>query len=158
MHFSKQVMHLSRARKVGIRPPGKGNSKTHDARPVYLIITMKTIRTSRLSMKNSLFHASQQIGYESVLEALQSHRQAVSKSVSQSVRHQGRQSVSQSVDHSVSQSIIMHQGRQAISKSVSPSVSQAVVKLATQPVSQLSSQQSIRHTTRRARGQAGSHA
>jgi len=42
-------------RKVDIRLPGKGNSKSHGARPVHLIITMiKWIRTSRLSMKNSL--------------------------------------------------------------------------------------------------------
>jgi len=38
-----------------IRLPGKGNSNSHGARPVYLIITMvKWIRTSRLSIKNSL--------------------------------------------------------------------------------------------------------
>ena len=34
---------------------GKGNSNSHGARPVHLIITMiKWIRTSRLSIKNSL--------------------------------------------------------------------------------------------------------
>jgi len=34
---------------------GKGDSNSHDARPVHLIITMiKWIRTSRLSLKNSL--------------------------------------------------------------------------------------------------------
>ena len=41
--------------KVDIRLPGKGNSSSHGARPVHLIITMiKWIRTSRLSIKNSL--------------------------------------------------------------------------------------------------------
>jgi len=43
------------SRKVDTRLPGKGNSNSHGARPVHLIITMiKWIRTSRLSMKNSL--------------------------------------------------------------------------------------------------------
>ena len=43
-------------RKVDVRLPGKGNSNPHGARPVHLIITMiEWIRTSRLSMKNSLF-------------------------------------------------------------------------------------------------------
>ena len=42
-------------RKVHVRLPGKGNSNSHDARLVHLIITMiKWIRTSRLSIKNSL--------------------------------------------------------------------------------------------------------
>ena len=42
-------------KKVDIRLPGKGNSNSHGARPVHLIITMiKWIRTSRLSIKNSL--------------------------------------------------------------------------------------------------------
>ena len=43
------------SRKVDIRLPGKGNSKSHGARPVHQIITMiKWTRTSRLSIKNSL--------------------------------------------------------------------------------------------------------
>ena len=43
------------ARKVDVRLHGKGNSTSHGARPVHLIITMiKWIRTSRFSMKNSL--------------------------------------------------------------------------------------------------------
>ena len=43
-------------RKVDVRLPGKVNSGSHDARPVHLITTMvKWIRTSRLSIKNSLF-------------------------------------------------------------------------------------------------------
>ena len=43
------------ARKVDVRLPGKGNSTSHGARPVHLIITMmKWIRTSRLSIKNFL--------------------------------------------------------------------------------------------------------
>ena len=45
----------SHPRKVHVRLPGKGNSNSHGARPVRLIITMiKWIRTSRLSIKNSL--------------------------------------------------------------------------------------------------------
>ena len=37
------------------RLPGKGNSDSHGARPVHLIITMiRWIRTSMLSIKNSL--------------------------------------------------------------------------------------------------------
>jgi len=40
---------------VDARLPGKGNSSSHGARPVHLTITMiKWIRTSRLSIKNSL--------------------------------------------------------------------------------------------------------
>ena len=42
-------------RNVDVRLPGKGNSNSHGARPVHLLITMiKRIRTSRLSIKNSL--------------------------------------------------------------------------------------------------------
>ena len=42
--------------KLDARLPGKGNSNSHGARPVHLIITMiKWIRTSRLSIQNSLF-------------------------------------------------------------------------------------------------------
>ena len=42
-------------RKVDIGLPGNGNSNSHGARPVHLIITMiKWIRTSRLPIKNSL--------------------------------------------------------------------------------------------------------
>jgi len=45
----------SASRKVDIRLPGKRNSNSHGARPVYLIIKMiKWFRTSRLSIKNSL--------------------------------------------------------------------------------------------------------
>ena len=48
-------LHHDRCRKVDVRLPGKGNSNSHGARPVHLIITMiKWIRTSGLSMKNSL--------------------------------------------------------------------------------------------------------
>ena len=47
--------NISSARKVDVRLPGKGNSNSHGARPVLLIITMiKWIRTSRLSIKNIL--------------------------------------------------------------------------------------------------------
>ena len=43
------------ARKVDIRLPGEGDSNSHGARPVHLIITMITcFRKSRLSLKNSL--------------------------------------------------------------------------------------------------------
>ena len=46
---------LAWPRKVDVRLPGKGNSNSHGARPVHLIITMmKWIRTSRLSIKDSL--------------------------------------------------------------------------------------------------------
>jgi len=46
---------LTAFRKVDIRLPGKGNSTSHGARPVHQIISMKQwIRTSRLSIKNSL--------------------------------------------------------------------------------------------------------
>ena len=42
-------------KKVDVRPPGKGSSNSHGARPIHLIITMiKWIRTSRLTIKNSL--------------------------------------------------------------------------------------------------------
>ena len=41
--------------RVDVRLPGKGKSNSHGARPVHLIITMiKWIRTSQLSIKNSL--------------------------------------------------------------------------------------------------------
>jgi len=44
-----------RSRKVDVRLPGKGNSNSLGARPVHLIITIiKWIRTSRLSIENSL--------------------------------------------------------------------------------------------------------
>ena len=43
-------------RKVDARLPGKGNSNSNGARPVHLIITMiKWTKTSRLSIKNSLY-------------------------------------------------------------------------------------------------------
>ena len=43
-------------RKVDVRLPGKGNSNSHGARPVHLILTMiQWIRTSRLSIKISLY-------------------------------------------------------------------------------------------------------
>jgi len=45
----------SAPRKVDVRLPGKGDSNSHGARLVHLIITMiKWIRTRRLSIKNSL--------------------------------------------------------------------------------------------------------
>ena len=45
----------SSTRKVNLRLPGKGNSNSHGARPDHLITTMmKWIRTSRLTIKNSL--------------------------------------------------------------------------------------------------------
>ena len=46
-------------RNVDARLHGKGNSNSHGARPVHLIITMmKWIRTSRLSIKNSLSYCA----------------------------------------------------------------------------------------------------
>ena len=43
-----------RSQKVDVRLPGKGNSNSHGARPVHLILTMiKWIWTSSLSIKNS---------------------------------------------------------------------------------------------------------
>ena len=52
-----------RTRKVDVRLPGKGNSNSHDARPVHQIISMiKWIWTCRLSIKISL---SSQRGRES---------------------------------------------------------------------------------------------
>jgi hypothetical protein len=43
------------ARKADVRLPGKGNSDSHDTRPVHQIISMiEWIRTSRSSMKKSL--------------------------------------------------------------------------------------------------------
>jgi len=50
-----RCIHQNLLRKVDVRLPGKGDSNSHGARPVHLIITMtKWIRTSRLSIKNSL--------------------------------------------------------------------------------------------------------
>jgi len=50
---SVQISILLRLQALDVRLPGKGNSNSHDARPVHLIITMITwIRTSRLSKKN----------------------------------------------------------------------------------------------------------
>jgi hypothetical protein len=47
---------MRRAGKVDVRQPGKGNSSSHGSRSVHLIIMMiYWIRTSRLSIKNSLF-------------------------------------------------------------------------------------------------------
>ena len=55
IHVLEIVHGLLPTRKVDVRLPGKGNSNSHGARPVHLIITMmKWIRTSRLSTKNSL--------------------------------------------------------------------------------------------------------
>ena len=49
-------------RKIDARIPGKGYSNSHGTRPVHLIITMiKWIRTSRLSIKNSLSLWSQAV-------------------------------------------------------------------------------------------------
>jgi len=48
-------LYFACSRKVDVRLPGKGNANSHGARPVRLIITMiEWIRTSRLSIKNSL--------------------------------------------------------------------------------------------------------
>ena len=46
---------LQGGRKVDVRLPGKENPNSHGARPVYQIISMlEWIRTSRLSIRNSL--------------------------------------------------------------------------------------------------------
>jgi len=51
------------ARKVDVRLPGKGNSNSHGERPVHLIITMiKWIRTSRLTIQNSLSAGAASVG------------------------------------------------------------------------------------------------
>ena len=51
----KRAAPLAEEVPVDVRLPGKGNSNSHGARPVHLIITtIKWIRTSRLSIKNSL--------------------------------------------------------------------------------------------------------
>ena len=51
-------VQVSSTRKVDARLPGKGNSTSHGARPVHLVITMmKWIRTGRLSMKDSFSRA-----------------------------------------------------------------------------------------------------
>ena len=47
-------------RKVDVRLPGKENSNSHGARPVYVIITiLKCFRNRRLSLNNSLFFVAQ---------------------------------------------------------------------------------------------------
>ena len=53
---------MTGTRKVDVRLPGKGSSNSHGARPVHLIITMiKRIRTSGLSITNSLYDWQTQI-------------------------------------------------------------------------------------------------
>jgi len=55
-------------RKVVVRLPGKGNTNSHGARPVHLIITMiKWIQTSRLSIKNSLSEHLAVLGREKLV-------------------------------------------------------------------------------------------
>ena len=50
-----QPLHLRESKKADVRLPEKGNAKSHGAKLVHQIITMiKWIRTSRLSIKNSL--------------------------------------------------------------------------------------------------------
>jgi len=61
---------LYHSRKVDVRLPANGNSNSHGARPVHLIITMiKWIRTSRLSIKNSLSAPRQPAGSALSLES-----------------------------------------------------------------------------------------
>ena len=63
----KATHALAGGRKVDVRPPGKGNSNSHGARPACLIITMiKWIRTSRLSIKSSLWFYLTQCIYPTV--------------------------------------------------------------------------------------------
>ena len=52
-------------RKVDVRLPGKGNSSSHGARPVRLIITtIKWIWTSKLSIENCLSSVSKSIHFK----------------------------------------------------------------------------------------------
>ena len=53
------------ARKVDVKLHGKGKLKSHGARPVHLIISMiRWVRTSRLSIKNSLSGTRLEAGEE----------------------------------------------------------------------------------------------
>ena len=55
LYHDDEANPVGEVRKVDVRLPGKGDSNSHGARPVHLIITMiKWIRTSRLPIKNSL--------------------------------------------------------------------------------------------------------
>jgi len=55
VHVEPLLAQQHLPRKVDVRLPGKGDSNSHGARTVHLTITMiKWIRTSRLSIKNSL--------------------------------------------------------------------------------------------------------
>ena len=73
-HRQQQCLDMMHGptKKVDVRLPGKGNSNSHGARPVHLIITMtKWIRTSRLSIKNSLctdLHDVLEVDVERVLK------------------------------------------------------------------------------------------
>ena len=54
-HLLPHALSRKIARKVDTRLPGKGKSDFHGARPIHQIISIiKWIRTSRLSIKNSL--------------------------------------------------------------------------------------------------------
>jgi len=54
--------------KVDVRLPGKGDSNSHGARPVHLTITMlKRIRTSRLSIKNSLSKIDTEVDFQDLV-------------------------------------------------------------------------------------------
>jgi len=69
VHIWRPCRKVDRNRKVDVRPPGKGDSNSHCARPVHLIITMiKWIRTSRLTMKNSLSLATVLVVIKSLIE------------------------------------------------------------------------------------------
>ena len=60
------------ARKVDVRLPGKGNPDSHGARPVHLVISMmEWIRTSRLSIQNSL--SVEAVSREEGVNTVQSH-------------------------------------------------------------------------------------
>jgi len=59
------------AREVDVRLPGKGNSKSHGARPVHLIITMiNWIRTGGLTIKKSLSLAGMTHGLRMSVEGI----------------------------------------------------------------------------------------
>ena len=62
--IQEQRHAVSMPRKVDVRLPGKENSNSHGARPLHLIITMiRWIRTSRLSIKNSLSLVSMRLEF-----------------------------------------------------------------------------------------------
>jgi hypothetical protein len=63
-HSSNHPVRLRGFRKIDVRLPGKGDSRSHGARPVQQIISMiKWIRTSRLKLRCSLSRVEGQGGW-----------------------------------------------------------------------------------------------